>query len=321
MSTFSSVTRNILALACLAFGGAASAQTAINAAAVAAGGITPGDTPGYPATLSATGSYVLSGNLAPPSGTTAIAITGNFVSLDLKGFSIDGGNRCSENNNGPGNSCTAGQGAPLINVTGTNPRIRNGSVIGGQAEGIRTAHSLDGSFAGLQLSDLRVAHNRGVGIDSADHGVIARNLTANTNADSGTTFAAQATIAENVVTQFNNNYGFRSGSQSAIAGVVSASNVGSGVFADSGVLRHGNSSANGSEGFLGGATVAFSRASVNALVGVNASNLVYATAFNTNTQRAVVGSGCYSRLQNTPGSALSPQIQGTALNGSVTVCP
>src|SRR5436190_10630805 len=56
-----------------------------------AGGVTPGDAPGFPVTISLAGSYRLSGNLTvPDANTTAINITADNVTIDLNGFSIIG---------------------------------------------------------------------------------------------------------------------------------------------------------------------------------------------------------------------------------------
>src|SRR6266540_3776373 len=63
-----------------------------------AGGVTPGDTPGFPVTLSVPGSYRLTGNLTvPDANTTAIQIAADNVTLDLNGFSILGPVVCSFN--------------------------------------------------------------------------------------------------------------------------------------------------------------------------------------------------------------------------------
>ena len=53
-----------------------------------AGNVTPGDTPGFPITISQPGSYRLSGNLSVPSGQNAIVIAAQNVTLDLNGFNI-----------------------------------------------------------------------------------------------------------------------------------------------------------------------------------------------------------------------------------------
>ena len=53
-----------------------------------AGGITPGDAPGFPITISVSGTYRLSGNLSVPPLTSAIVMTVSNITLDLNGFSI-----------------------------------------------------------------------------------------------------------------------------------------------------------------------------------------------------------------------------------------
>src|SRR5947207_5818225 len=61
-----------------------------------AGGVTPGDAPGFPVTISVAGSYRLSGNLTvPDANTTAISITAKNVTIDLNGFSIIGPTVCT----------------------------------------------------------------------------------------------------------------------------------------------------------------------------------------------------------------------------------
>src|SRR5947207_10653708 len=68
----------------------------INQSAALAGNVTPGDTPGFPVTISVSGSYRLSGNLTvPDANTTAIEIDADNVTIDLNGFSIIGPTVCS----------------------------------------------------------------------------------------------------------------------------------------------------------------------------------------------------------------------------------
>src|SRR5256885_13905531 len=63
----------------------------INQSAALAGNVTPGDTPGFPVTISVSGSYKLSGNLTvPDANTSAIQISADHVTIDLNGFSIIG---------------------------------------------------------------------------------------------------------------------------------------------------------------------------------------------------------------------------------------
>ena len=134
----------------------------IDALRAAAGGVTPGDAPGYPVTISAPGSYVLTGDLVVQD-VTAIELTTGEVSLDLNGFGI----RCAS-------TCTTGDGvfAPVQGVI-----VRNGYVRGMGGVGILV------SQRGL-LVDLDASHNGGVGV-SAGVGCRARSLRAEGNGSSG----------------------------------------------------------------------------------------------------------------------------------------
>lgn len=55
-----------------------------------AGGVTPGDTAGYPISINQPGSYRLSGNLTVPTGANGIEVNVDGVNIDLNGFSIIG---------------------------------------------------------------------------------------------------------------------------------------------------------------------------------------------------------------------------------------
>ena len=65
--------------------------TVINQARALVGGVTPGDAPGFPVTISQPGSYRLASNLLVPAGTNGIEISASNVTLDLNGFTIAGG--------------------------------------------------------------------------------------------------------------------------------------------------------------------------------------------------------------------------------------
>jgi len=65
----------------------------IDQARALAGGVTPGDTPGFPVLISVSGSYRLSGSLTVPADTTGIITSSSapYVTIDLNGFEIHGG--------------------------------------------------------------------------------------------------------------------------------------------------------------------------------------------------------------------------------------
>src|SRR3954466_7347380 len=70
-----------------------------------AGNVTPGDTPGFPVTLSQPGNYRLVGNLTVADvDTTGIQIVSDSVTLDLNGFTISGPALCTA---GPATTCPA----------------------------------------------------------------------------------------------------------------------------------------------------------------------------------------------------------------------
>jgi hypothetical protein len=83
-----------------------------------AGGVTSGDTPGYPITINQPGSYRLAGNLTVPLNVNGILISANDITLDLNGFKIE----CS----------SSGVAVSCIGETGAfqNISIRNGVVRG-----------------------------------------------------------------------------------------------------------------------------------------------------------------------------------------------
>src|SRR5882757_4036016 len=104
----------LTALACNVF--AVDGVILIDQTRALAGSVTPGDTPGFPITLSQAGSYRLTGNLTVPNASTAaISIGADNITIDLNGFSIIGPTVCSTINTGNGpivNSCSPASTTP-----------------------------------------------------------------------------------------------------------------------------------------------------------------------------------------------------------------
>jgi hypothetical protein len=122
----------LAALACPIY--AVDGVVLINQSNALAGNVTPGDTPGFPVTISVPGSYRLSGNLTvPDANTTAINIAANNVTIDLNGFSIIGPTVCSFN---PITCSPKGTGDGIVglNVFGTS--VFNGTIQGMGDRGI-----------------------------------------------------------------------------------------------------------------------------------------------------------------------------------------
>lgn len=100
---------------------AADGQTVINQSKALAGKVTPGDAPGFPVTISRSGSYVLSSNLTVPGGNFGIQIAVDDVTIDLNGFRIKG--------SGPGgNGIGPAPGPNLIPPFPNGVMIRNGTI-------------------------------------------------------------------------------------------------------------------------------------------------------------------------------------------------
>lgn len=99
----------------------------INQAAALVGGVTPGDAPGFPVTISQRGSYRLTGNLNSPIATGAIVITSTMVTLDLGGFVVASTNVCTGY---PTTSCTTTAGTAGISADAAAflVTVRNGIV-------------------------------------------------------------------------------------------------------------------------------------------------------------------------------------------------
>jgi len=141
----------------------------INQAKALAGGVTSGDAPGFPVTISAPGSYRLTSNLDLSSespDTTAIDEQADQTSIDLNGFQIIGPASCSDS----GSCSNTGAGIGIYAATAHDVRIANGSVTAMGSIGVYiSAGSID---------HLLADHNGGdgvwIGIGSVSH-VVARS--------------------------------------------------------------------------------------------------------------------------------------------------
>jgi hypothetical protein len=131
-------------------------------------GCFPGDTPGFPVTITATGSYRLTSNLRrlQPLGQTTdfIEIIADDVSLDLGGFNIS----CHD---GQGNTCTgSGSGVVVTNILSVKgSSVKNGSISGMAAHGVVVGGQ-------AEVTGLRVRGCGGSGIRAHAGGIVAGNV-------------------------------------------------------------------------------------------------------------------------------------------------
>lgn len=190
----------------------------INQVRADAGGVTPGDAPGFPVTLSQAGSYRLTGNLTVPDReTTAIQVTSDDVSIDLNGFALLGPNIA----NGFGRGVSASGR--------TNIQVRNGTIRGMGERGL-----LLGNRAVVE--DLRSLQN----LDGIEVGIDSRvsRSSANTNRRTGINVFGKSLVLDCVASQ-NGEDGIVAGQISRISGSTVNNNGRYGILTDgTGLILH-----------------------------------------------------------------------------------
>ncbi|MFK7894752.1 MAG: hypothetical protein AB8G23_02890 [Myxococcota bacterium] len=185
----------------ISFAGSAAAVDGvieINETSVTSGGITPGDLPGYPATLTQPGSYRLTGNLElRSSGTTGILVAADDVTIDLNGFGIVGTARCTSYKDEV--SCVGdGLGSAIYaqddRSVAVRTTVRNGFVRGAGHSGIR----LNAESA---VDFVTVTDNAQGGIEIADDSLVTRSRIVRNGGDGIRGIGPRVAIADNVITQ------------------------------------------------------------------------------------------------------------------------
>ena len=165
----------------------------IDQATAIAGGVTPGDAPGFPVTIGAPGSYRLAGNLTvPDANTNAVEISSDHVTLDLNGFAILGPTDCAG-----GFPCAnrgIGRGIFSLNAA-MNITVRNGTVQGMGERGI----FLTGDSNIVEYIHARSNGAHGIVVLRSQHraGSIVRHNIAELNGENGIV-VAQGLVTYNV---------------------------------------------------------------------------------------------------------------------------
>jgi len=208
---------------------------------VFAGAVTPGDTPGFPVTISQRGSYRLSSNLTvPDANTDAIVVSASDVTIDLNGFSILGPVICSGGDfNQPPLSCT-GTGSGRGIAGGSHLTVTNGTVRGMGSHGVLASencridkvHAISNGANGMStlngcvLTD-NVAMRNGTNGIFNQRGTLIGN-TAVSNGEAGITCTNSCQISKSSVS-FNGGPGIAAGGGSVIANSSATFNGGSGI--------------------------------------------------------------------------------------------
>lgn len=271
----------------------------INQARALAGGVTAGDTAGFPVTISVPGSYRLTGNLTvPDANTTAIHISSGNVSLDLNGFTIAGPNTC--NWTAPLAVACLANGSGTGVFSNSKADVRNGVIRGFGSEGVVT-------FGG-KLTDLLVSENGGTGVRALTNAAIVNRVISEQNGGAG--FNLDGGILTESAANRNGNGGFVL-NDVRVTGVVAKQNAGQGINLGSGIIANSISSFNGGDGIHinSRAVVADSLIYSNGGVGLNVVGGVIGYRGNTiqgNTGGQVTGVGALQVGPNVCGVALCP---------------
>lgn len=307
--------RGAAAMALAAAGGLALAPAAhavdgvieISQERILAGGVTPGDAPGYPLTIAASGSYRFTGNLsatqvAGAAPSIEIVAPARDVAIDLNGFTLDGGGSCAAGATGA--TCTfLGLANGIVSSTSAQVAIRNGAI-----RGLRSAVVIS-SAAAVTLEDLLLTEhtNSGVFVEDGIPATI-RRVVASVTAGRGIDAVSAAVI--DCIADHNQLTGIRG---LEVSGSRASANASAGITVSAGGLVTNSTARGNSTGVqaLAGSSVASSTLRDNAGVGIGAAaDATY--------------SGC--TLTGNNGGGNLPQVSGgTALGanfcGTDTTCP
>ncbi len=188
---FSTAVAALLAASAACF--AADGVVEINRLVADAGGVSEGDTPGFPVTLDRSGSYRLSGDLRVvglpmPAEITVIEVTADNVEIDLNGFIIDGATRCT----GAPLSCSPiGPGRGIDASSATNVTVLNGTVRGMGNDGIALGR-------GGVVRGVRARENGGDGVQVGGGGLITECLLSSNGAAGAFVFGPATLLVGNV---------------------------------------------------------------------------------------------------------------------------
>ncbi|MBK7952127.1 MAG: right-handed parallel beta-helix repeat-containing protein [Deltaproteobacteria bacterium] len=236
-----------LVVACLSIAAAASASDGIveiNQTCATTAGCFPGDTPGFPVTITKRGSYRLTSNLdvsTTVSGIVFDPLDPNVdpgATLDLGGFTVRGPVTCT--GEGSGLTCSASSGSIGVFAVYGGLDLRNGRVMGFGSYGIYT-----GSRS--RVSDVSSEGNAEWGV-FAFSGTVIRNSTASRNGGLG--FVLDGASAEGCSATGNREWGI-SVSGGTVTRTIVRGNAGGGISGLSGaVLRENSVSFNTGDGIL-----------------------------------------------------------------------
>ncbi|HET6631475.1 MAG TPA: right-handed parallel beta-helix repeat-containing protein [Rhodanobacteraceae bacterium] len=217
----------------------------------AAVGCFDGDLPGFPVTITHAGSYRLTSNLdlsdyGSPGYALGIQVNGTDITIDLNGFSIQGGITCTGT---PVTSCSdAAEGGAGIKTSSASygVAIRNGHV-NGFSDGVYC-------YRDCTIENIEASGNASNGISIQNTFGLIRNSSARGNGDYG--FLVTGTIIDSVA-EGNGTYGIFMQPGGIARGNTSRRNGGNGFRCYSCLLHNNISYGNGGYGVEMGSRAAW----------------------------------------------------------------
>jgi hypothetical protein len=245
-----------------------------------------GDSAGFPVTISQPGSYRLTSSLVRSNiNLDGILVTSSDVTIDLGGFTIDGG--CDPS------VCSSGIGRGILVLGGRKEvRIRDGIIKHNAREGIKAA---DAGAGGIVVEDLSITANVGVGVWLGPTSIV-EDVVAIGNGGNGINVGDHGAVTRSRAVQ-NAGHGILTGVGSNVNDSTASLNGGRGIEAlSSGVSISGNSIYQNFGGGINvgrGATVAGNTVESNSLYGITASlgSNISANTLDGNQSFGVVAGG------------------------------
>ena len=308
----------------------------INQACAEQTGCFPGDTAGFPVTITQPGSYRLTSNLVNTTVVSPhISLASSYITLDLGGFEVSGPVSCI--GTPPGCSGGAeGEGITYDVSTRQHLVVRNGTVRGTNAQGI-----LLGERATVE--DVHVDDTAGTGILVGSFGTVRRSTVVSATS-SGIMAGDVSRIVDNV-SMSTGGFGISCGDGCTIADNVASGAISFAILAQDTARVHGNTATDSGAGILvdQGSVIESNSVKGNSGIGINAGpgSLIIGNAVRENSSLAL---SCFlvdtseqgfsgyrdnilSQNNGTPGSADSDQgvfrciPMGTNICGTNTTCP
>ncbi|MEZ4333009.1 MAG: right-handed parallel beta-helix repeat-containing protein [Myxococcota bacterium] len=308
------------ALALAVFGGgiarASDGVVEINQTCATQTGCVPGDSPGFPVTLSTAGSYRLTSVLITPlvggANTTLIEVTGANVDLDLNDFGLRGFVTCS----GVPASCNVSGSGRGVDGSASGTSIHDGFVTGMGSNGIFASTD-------ARIRNVTAVSNAGNGI-FASAGSLLEDVVASSNGGSGIALGGMA-IVRNGVARANGALGFSLLSNGQASGLVAASNGSHGISAGTAAeVADCTATGNGGDGVHVGtnSTVRHCTARSNQKAGVFASGTALGESLHSedNGRYSLEGPFFYreSLLGCSSGSFAATDAQASGIGGTAS---